>query len=313
MSRRSAHHYVPQWYLERFCDSDGKITVYDKWESRTFQTVPRNVAQEVGFYRLPPPPKNAVGRQGLDVEAIEKHATSRMDSLIKSFLDDILTIIVCRVAMAEGRLPIEILEDDGKTGLAYPLVFQLLRTREAREFVKEVYRTTMQALLGNCCDQFSEDQPKLSEEDAALAQMKIIFASAEIGELVHKLERRHWSFRVVEDQLLTSDHPITRWSPLADQSTGMPGMGETQTRLHYPLDPKIAVVISTVKDDAAEIKDGYAVLAPQSDVRHMNELQVLDSYRYVYARDRSALVLAEAMCTANPELRKPKKQRVVLV
>ncbi len=49
----SLHHFVPQFYLSRFTDSDGLLWVYDKDNDRVFSATPRNLAGERGFYSLP--------------------------------------------------------------------------------------------------------------------------------------------------------------------------------------------------------------------------------------------------------------------
>ena len=53
MSDNSIHHYVPQFYLNRFVDPDGLLWVYDKDTDRIFSSNPRNLAAERGFYTLP--------------------------------------------------------------------------------------------------------------------------------------------------------------------------------------------------------------------------------------------------------------------
>ncbi|MDP2857657.1 MAG: DUF4238 domain-containing protein, partial [Bacillota bacterium] len=153
---------------------------------------------------------------------------------------------------------------------------------------------------------------QLSAEEETLAHLGTMFAFPQILELVSKLKARHWWFAVTDEDLLTSDHPVTRWSPFADPSTGLPGYGVPQTRFYYPLEPHIAVVISSVTKDRDTIADSYALRTGPELTRHMNELQVLNSYRYVYARDAASLLLAREMCVVDPELRKPKKQRIDL-
>ena len=47
------HHFVPQFYLNRFVDPYGLLWVYDKDTDRIFSANPRNLAAERGFYALP--------------------------------------------------------------------------------------------------------------------------------------------------------------------------------------------------------------------------------------------------------------------
>lgn len=45
------HHYVPQFYLERFADDGGRFWVFDKRNEQTFQTKPKAIAAETNFYK----------------------------------------------------------------------------------------------------------------------------------------------------------------------------------------------------------------------------------------------------------------------
>ena len=45
-------HFVPQFLLRRFCNSDGHLHVFDTWNSRSFVASTRNVASEKRFYDL---------------------------------------------------------------------------------------------------------------------------------------------------------------------------------------------------------------------------------------------------------------------
>jgi hypothetical protein len=50
MSDPKLHHYVPQFYLERFTNSDGRLWVFDKKLNRKFCSSPKNIAAETKFY-----------------------------------------------------------------------------------------------------------------------------------------------------------------------------------------------------------------------------------------------------------------------
>jgi len=52
MSTARLHHYVPQFYLRRFADEDGKFWVWDKIRDKIFRTNPKRVGAESNFYKL---------------------------------------------------------------------------------------------------------------------------------------------------------------------------------------------------------------------------------------------------------------------
>lgn len=52
MNEPRRHHYVPQFYFERFTDDSGLFWVWDKANDRIFRSGPQSIAVEVDFYRL---------------------------------------------------------------------------------------------------------------------------------------------------------------------------------------------------------------------------------------------------------------------
>jgi uncharacterized protein DUF4238 len=53
MADPKQHHYIPQTYLENFCDEDGVIWLYDKWNGRSFSSHPTSVLKERFYYSQP--------------------------------------------------------------------------------------------------------------------------------------------------------------------------------------------------------------------------------------------------------------------
>jgi hypothetical protein len=53
MSNPKQHHYIPETYLENFCDEDGALWVYDKWEGRSFPSHPDSVLKQHMYYAQP--------------------------------------------------------------------------------------------------------------------------------------------------------------------------------------------------------------------------------------------------------------------
>jgi hypothetical protein len=52
MSDPKLHHYVPQFYLRRFCDASNRLWAWDRDRDRVFLTSPGSVAAERSFYYL---------------------------------------------------------------------------------------------------------------------------------------------------------------------------------------------------------------------------------------------------------------------
>jgi hypothetical protein len=47
------HHYIPETYLQNFCDENGALWLYDKWERRSFSSGPRGVLKQHFYYAQP--------------------------------------------------------------------------------------------------------------------------------------------------------------------------------------------------------------------------------------------------------------------
>jgi hypothetical protein len=53
MAEPKQHHYIPETYLEQFCDSSGVLWVHDKWSGKSFPSRPPSVLKEKFYYAQP--------------------------------------------------------------------------------------------------------------------------------------------------------------------------------------------------------------------------------------------------------------------
>jgi hypothetical protein len=67
MNDPKLHHYVPQFYLRRFVDNEGRLWAWDRDRDRIFPSSARSVAAETGFYFL-----DQIGKQGHDPLTLER-------------------------------------------------------------------------------------------------------------------------------------------------------------------------------------------------------------------------------------------------
>ena len=66
MSRVKYQHYVPRFYLEKFCNSDGRVWVYDKFLERAYCRKPDQIGGETHFYDVPELEKHVGGEQFIE-------------------------------------------------------------------------------------------------------------------------------------------------------------------------------------------------------------------------------------------------------
>jgi hypothetical protein len=53
MSEPKQHHYIPETYLDNFCNEDDGLWIYDKWQRRSFTSRPGGVLKEHFYYAQP--------------------------------------------------------------------------------------------------------------------------------------------------------------------------------------------------------------------------------------------------------------------
>jgi Protein of unknown function (DUF4238) len=65
-------HYVPQFYVREFADSNKQLCVYDKCTDKVFPNAVKNVAHESYFYDIP----KDWAEPGTNLQAYEKELSS---------------------------------------------------------------------------------------------------------------------------------------------------------------------------------------------------------------------------------------------
>lgn len=126
MSEPKRHHYLPQFYLEGFCDKNGKLSVYDR-EKKEYreQQSPTNTAVQSHYYRF-------IGKDGSTNTDIEKFF-SRIETETKPIIKKI----------NEGQ---KITESE-KEGLSIFISFQKTRVPVFKETHDETMKIFYKTLL----------------------------------------------------------------------------------------------------------------------------------------------------------------------
>ena len=81
MADPKQHHYIPETYLEHFCDTDGSLWVYDKWDGRSFPSRAKSVLKE-HFYYAQPDHKNKLWNHNIE-KFFSKEAEAGWPSTIR--------------------------------------------------------------------------------------------------------------------------------------------------------------------------------------------------------------------------------------
>lgn len=270
------HHYVPQFYLNGFTDTEGKLHVADKIRRKRWVTTPAKTAWAPEFYKI--------DAEGVDPMAIEK-AFSNLEGEFATVL---------RETLATRKLP---------TGESFNVLMNFVATMHTRvPHVRSAIDKFAGEILGKLgkmafrgpegAKRLREDPENASMTDEEMEQLQAFIASDEytisvdqtwhvqtmidsIGAILPALSHRNWSLWTVGDglpDLVCSDRPVVLWSP---NSGFMLGLATPETMLTLPLDGR-----TMLASRLEEVPGTYVMDA--DDVDTMNMLRA-ENATQVYA------------------------------
>jgi len=180
------HHYVPQFYLRRFTDSNGRLWIWDRDGDRVFPTRPGSVAAESDFYFV-----RELAEQGYDPLMIESQFAD-LESDVSAVTSDWLDWI--RNGEPGDVLPVP---DANRQAVSLFLVLQFLRTADARSKLADSAKAA-----GNTLD---------SDEDRRALHTDMLWKTDElIFPLAKRVESSTWLFgrNATSASFITSDNPV---------------------------------------------------------------------------------------------------------
>lgn len=295
-------HYVPQFLLRRFNNSDKKIHVFDKWESRDFATSTRNVASEKGFYDIQT--DSGVESREHDLTALENYARPA------------ITAVTDTNSLAETS-------DSDRARIAVYLSVQMLRTRAYRDMVRQMNDGLIETMPTKSFGDSSELDEYFFRNDEQLKSESISHLSM-ARELYPHLLSKAWILNSPppDESFLISDNPLVKrnfHAPESMRSNG--GLASPGIQIYFPLSPGLILSLlcptlvlpfQTLKAENPElpnpisdaISTGCTFAIPSESVVYCNSLQISNSTRFVFSCDGN-FELAKEMVRSNPELRRP--------
>lgn len=324
-------HYVPQRYLRYFAEKlvkrdkiVSRFSIFDKVkiEKRENQNI-ENYASERFFYDINfEALKKDADEEGLvipeydelikkiDMQETEHAFALRAETTMFDPISQIVSLYIMSQKIAYPNL--SVIPEDKKYVVAYYLALQYLRTKEFRERLLQISERSMtffiKKALGRQVDSelLTELQLKLKENRIELFHNQIIFDENKVETISQVLLNHIWCIAVNEtkNQFYTSDNPIVLYGHLGEH-----GLRSRGVEIIYPITPKLALVMKDreyFKDNLRydnkfiEINDDY--------VKYCNELQVYQSYRYIFSKNNDFNV-AENLLKQHPELSDTKRDR----
>jgi hypothetical protein len=306
--RTKNEHYYPRCCLQRFTKDGKTVWGYDKFDRRPFRSAIEGIAQENGFYDLPPDILSQIAPNGSLDSQFAETAFSRVEGEFSRRIGDLIENVERKGITREQRLK-----------LAPPIVVQWMRTREQRETIFEIHQKLRQAevdclVRANFPDLPKEHYPKAVCERDNLPAVHVgyIFDEDHIVEFACDLAQHIWVVAVNNtiQPYYTSDHPVVKKSNLAAPGKSFAGIRSPGIEIAFPLSSRYLLVMlerSYFRD--MEVLDGRAVRMNPFGVEHYNSLQVLRSYRQVYCEAKE-FEQAEGVCRRHPEVCTPERDRL---
>ena len=292
MNRPKQQHIVPKVYLRNFCDSNNKNQIYffDKINKKTELTNIDNVAKEKGFY-------TDLSKE--DNEYYEKfYSTS-----VEPKLGHLLSHILIAATMYYNDAPL--ISDDQRLLLSKMLVFQMLRTRNARELLREkakfvadrITTEVLKMLISiNRKDLLSVVEKYRTLDDEVFRELAFpaTIDESRLKKYCSLIDAMICVFydNKTDIDFITSDNPviIKRLSAAApkDIGIGVAGLGNIDCILAYPINPRLAAVLfhrAPLIDSAfSEYENKRHPIVQSEIVQTFNRWHLQQATRQVYSR-----------------------------
>ncbi|WP_100334124.1 DUF4238 domain-containing protein [Bacillus alkalisoli] len=328
-------HYVPQRYLRKFAVAQKKINknnyrfnIFDKekQESRENQNV-ENYASEryfydVDFHKLLEEAK----AEGITIEDGIEDLTDKVDkqhlenvfaTKVETTMFDPFENIITKYTLTPANMytKVQVVPEEDKAIIAYYLAIQFVRTKEYREKIIQMYEKGTKLLLrkglkNEIDSEFLESlEIKLKENRINLIHNEQLIDTELLESFAQVFLKHIWIFAVNETENLfyTSDNPLVFYGHKEHQ-----GLGSKGVEIIFPITPKLALVMREVEHFQRDIPlYNRFIHIPKEYINFYNELQVIQSYKYIFSKGEN-LRLALELMEKHPELKDINRNRFLM-
>lgn len=282
-------HYVPRLYLRNFSivhKGESSIFCFDKVKDNVFYVKIRNIASEKYFY---------------DTDKGKNQIIEKMLGKLESMFN----AAYVKLLQTEDLSSLSNME---KAAIAYFVALQDLRTREFREFLKDMTRQLKTKMSGyKMTEDFKKQLETVQGEEAGKRmQLKFMVMNADWYAKIVGIMK--WMLLVNETKLpyWTSDHPIDRHNDIDQSPYGNLGLFSKGIQIYFPLSTKVSLlfcdpVLFKILPEKVSVKEENVVF--------QNSLQVLWSTRHIFSIDDD-FGLAKQMILEHPELKDVTRHRL---
>lgn len=311
-------HYVPQFYLKYFANSNEQLHVFDKFSRKSFITNVCNIASERYFYDLPVeliPNDMKDEFSGVDKQELEK-VFARIENYCKNVFDILITTY--NLGNPNRFYEMNIITDKIRTEMSFFMAIQLLRTKEFREFIVEshekVYKALIDRIAINEIEGYSPEAFRLEvkKEMEPVLHAQILIDNKTVEEIACILMNHIWLVGVntTGKSLYTSDNPIVRKGHIKNKFMSYSGLASQGIEISYPINSKLLLILyeRTYFNEATLFENRFIKMNKQ-EVEYYNSLQVFQSYRQLFSYDDD-FSLVRLIGNKRPEIYTDSKSRI---
>lgn len=273
------NHFVPQFLLREFCESN-RVFVFDKTKRKRYIATPQSSGFQEYLYTLYSEEfdsnlmEDIFARIESNAAPVIKHIVDSLTLPNDSRFNDLLLFVACMSARNPDVIG------------------------SYNDFVKEILRKTSLMITENKYDDFVNANPKTkfpSKEEmiailhdpdqvefTILNDMLMAFVAQSISILCDLLSRRNWYVGYVslnkESELITSDFPVLLYWNKPGLSAYPPGFGLVSTTLAFVINPRVVLLAEFNQKLSKPISLKHFI------IRDINRLHVKMANRFIYSK-----------------------------
>ncbi len=282
-------HYVPRVYLKNFSSFNEKehyIWVFDKETEKIFQTNIKNIAFEEEFY-------NKVSEEQITEKTLRDIET-KFDIVIQKL------IFVKEI----DKLSIE-----EKDILAEFIAYQMIRTKETKEELKDVSKQFFDKYGDQLASNLKEQVINSMKKESLRKIHNDLIGNME--EFKKRIKNLKWILLINKTKFpfWTSDNPVAEYNEVDLFPYGNLGLECFGFEIHFPISPILALIICDNRRfmnlPPKEIIKDYRRIVRERD------FQVRYSTRFTFSNENK-FSFAQMMVKENPKIKNPNRKRVTI-
>ena len=323
-------HYVPRRYLRHFA-SENRFYVFDKEKEQIRAGSVEDYASERYFYdvdfeslkadKLKEDPDFVFDPEIEKImkEIDEQHIENWFGKNVETWLFDPIDSIISTFIMSNPKKlnTIEALSEKNMDYLSLYISIQLIRSKEFRNYIVEMNEKIPLLLMKKMALQKKDSQQlkflnsiKLKVKNKnyeKLLHAEFLMNEEFVLQIAKRLRSKIWviAYNTSDTNLITSDNPVVRYGRLGEH-----GLNSKGIEIMFPISTKLIICI---RDPEFFWYDSdvhkHFVKLTKDEIEYYNSFQVLQSYRYVFSKQKEFQSVNEIM-KRRPELKNINREKI---